>query len=186
MICIFFSIYPPGDLRPYLFSVSFYGVQRYFPHSSPVSVHNQRGSSLALKSISKQTVSCKSLLFHHSSLQLVPLFTVLWEWSIRGQGIFLEEIWYSPGMFRLRNLDLGFESRISDLATKYKIQNQISTFIVEIQPQGGFQLRYPELDFMDFLLYHLIGKCEKGFVKLFSGTLVFFYLLCMCVLDCCS
>ena len=89
-------------------------------------------------------------------------------------------------MFRLRNLDLGLESRISDLATKYKIQNQISTFIVEIQPQGGFQLRYPELDFMDFLLYHFIGKTEKGFVKLFSGTLVFFYLLCMCVLDCCS
>ena len=93
-------------------------------------------------------------------------------------GSFLEEIWYSPGMFRLRNLDLGFESRISDLATKCKIQNQISTFIVEIQPQGGFQLRYPKLDFVEFLLYRFIGKSEKGFVKLFSGTLVFFYLLC--------
>ena len=64
----------------------------------------------------------------------------------------------------------------------------MSTFIVEIQPQGGFQLllRYPKLDFMDFLLYYFIGKSKKGFVKLFSGALVFFYLLCMCLLDCCS
>ena len=38
----------------------------------------------------------------------------------------------------------------------------------EICPQGGFQLRNPNLDFLDFPFCRSIGKSEKGFAKLFS------------------
>lgn len=186
MICIFFSIQPPGDQRPFFFfSVFLWGVE-IFPAFLSSKRAQSQGVKLSLEVFFK--VDCFLQISVVSSLQ-PPVGAFVH--SVMGMvyqrlGSFLEEIWYSPGMFRLRNLDLGFESRISDLATKSKIQNQISTFIVEIQPQGGFQLRYPKLDFMDFLLYHFIGKSEKGFVKLLSGTQVFFYLLCMGVLDCCS
>ena len=42
----------------------------------------------------------------------------------------------------------------------------------EMRPRGC-----PIQDFMDFLYYRSTGKCEKGFVKLFSWT-VFFFLAC--------
>ena len=38
----------------------------------------------------------------------------------------------------------------------------------EIRPQGGFQLRNPNPDFLDFPFCRSIGKSEKGFAKLFS------------------
>ena len=38
----------------------------------------------------------------------------------------------------------------------------------EIRSQGGFQLRNPNPDFMDFLFTDRLGKSEKGFAKLFS------------------
>ena len=40
----------------------------------------------------------------------------------------------------------------------------------EIRPQGGFQLRNPNPDFLDFPFCRSIGKSEKGFAKLFSWT----------------
>ena len=39
-----------------------------------------------------------------------------------------------------------------------------------IRPQGGFQLRNPNPDFLDFPFCRSIGKSEKGFAKLFSQT----------------
>lgn len=81
----------------------------------------------------------------------------------------------------------GFRFWKSDFRSCNETQNPKSDFIfVEIQPQGGFQLRYPKLDFMVFVLYHFIGKSKKGFGKLFSGTVVFLCLLCVCVLGCFS
>ena len=47
----------------------------------------------------------------------------------------------------------------------------------EIRPQGGFQLRNPNPDFLDFPFCRSIGKSEKGFAKLFSWTAVFFLLI---------
>ena len=38
----------------------------------------------------------------------------------------------------------------------------------EIRPHGGFQLRNPNPDFLDFSFCRSIGKSEKGFAKLFS------------------
>ena len=38
----------------------------------------------------------------------------------------------------------------------------------EIRPQGGFRLRNPNPDFLDFPSCRSIGKSEKGFAKLFS------------------
>ena len=38
----------------------------------------------------------------------------------------------------------------------------------EIHTQGGFQLRNPNPDFLDFPFCRSIGKSEKGFAKLFS------------------
>ena len=43
----------------------------------------------------------------------------------------------------------------------------------EICPQGGFQLRNPNPDFLDFPFCCSIGKSKKGFAKLFSWTVVF-------------
>ena len=174
---IFLYLAPWGPETIFVFSVFLWGLE-IFPAFLSSKRAQSKGVKLSLEVYFK--VDCFLQISVISSLQ-PPVGAFVR--SVIGMvyerlGSFLEEIWYSPGMFRLRNLDLGFESRISDLATKYKIQNQISTFIVEIQPQGGFQLRYPKLDFVDFLLYRFIGKSEKGFVKLFLGTLVFFYLLC--------
>ena len=42
----------------------------------------------------------------------------------------------------------------------------------EIRPQGGFQLRNPNPDFLDFPFCRSIGKSEKGFEKLSLGTAV--------------
>ena len=53
------------------------------------------------------------------------------------------------GCVGLGNPDLDFEIRISDFAIACKIQKWISP--PEIRPQGGFQLRNPNPDFMDFL-----------------------------------
>ena len=38
----------------------------------------------------------------------------------------------------------------------------------EIRPQGGFQLRNPNPDFLHLPFCRSIGKSEKGFAKLFS------------------
>ena len=38
----------------------------------------------------------------------------------------------------------------------------------EIRPQGGYQLRNPNPDFLDFPFSRSIEKSEKGFAKLFS------------------
>ena len=43
-----------------------------------------------------------------------------------------------------------------------------SIHLPEIRPQGGFQLRHPNPDFLDFPFCRSIGKSEKGFAKLFS------------------
>ena len=42
----------------------------------------------------------------------------------------------------------------------------------EIRPQGGFQLRNPNPDFLDFPFHRSIGKSEKGFEKLSLATAV--------------
>ena len=46
----------------------------------------------------------------------------------------------------------------------------------QIRPYGGFQLRNPNPDFMDFLLL-FDSETEKEFAKLFSWTVVFFLLI---------
>ena len=50
-----------------------------------------------------------------------------------------------------------------------------------LHPPRSIEKSVPEVapihDFMDFLYYRSTGKCEKGFVKLFSWT-VFFFLAC--------
>ena len=53
---------------------------------------------------------------------------------------------------------------------------------LEIRPQGGFQLRNPNPDFMDFLLYRMIGKSEKEFAKLIllNSGLLFANYACAC------
>ena len=63
----------------------------------------------------------------------------------------------SIGCVRLGNLDLDFENLNPDFPIKR-----------EIRPQGGFQLRNPSLDFLDFPFCRSIRKSEKGFAKLFS------------------
>ena len=63
----------------------------------------------------------------------------------------------SLGCVRLGNPDLDFENLNPD----FPIER-------EIRPQGGFQLRNPNPDFLDFPFCRSIGKSEKGFAKLFS------------------
>ena len=51
---------------------------RPFPHFAPVNKHKEMRSRLGW------TVSYKSLYFVHPSLELVPLFTGMWERSMKG------------------------------------------------------------------------------------------------------
>ena len=53
---------------------------------------------------------------------------------------------------------------------------------LEIRPRGGFQLRNPNPDFMDFLLYRMIEKSEKEFAKLIllNSGLLFANYACAC------
>ena len=65
-----------------------------------------------------------------------------------------------------RKPDLHFEIRILDFTFEKSV------------PQGRFQFRNPNPDFMDFLLTVRLGNPKlKGFAKLFSQTAVFFLLI---------
>ena len=63
------------------------------------------------------------------------------------------------GCVGLGNPDLDFEIRILDFAIACKIQKWISP--PEIRPLGGFQLRNPNPDFMDFLCTVQLGNLKK-------------------------
>ena len=71
------------------------------------------------------------------------------------------------GCVRLVNPDLDFQNLNPDFPIEREIRKRISQ-PTEIRPQGGFQLRNPNTDFLDFPLCSSIGKSEKGFAKLFS------------------
>ena len=62
-----------------------------------------------------------------------------------------------------------------------KTENRFHRFhrfhLREIRPQGGFQLRNPNPDFMDFLFTVRWGNPKKGLAKLSSWTAVFFLLI---------
>ena len=78
---IFLYLAPWGPETVFVFSVFLLGLE-IFPAFLSSKRAQSKGVKLSLEVYFK--VDCKFLLFHHSSLQLVPLFTVLWEWSIRG------------------------------------------------------------------------------------------------------
>ena len=69
------------------------------------------------------------------------------------------------GSVRWGNPHLDLEIRISDFATEH-----------EIRPRGGFQLRYPNPDFMDFFFTVQSGS-PKRICKIFSWTVVFSLLI---------
>ena len=70
---------------------------------------------------------------------------------------------------------LDFQNLNPDFPIEHEIRKRISP--PRNPPSGGFQLRIPNPDFMDFLFtIPAIGKSKKGFAKLFLRTVVFFLL----------
>ena len=69
-------------------------------------------------------------------------------------------------------VSFDWEIRISDFGMERRSENGFH--LREIRLQGGFQLRNPNTDFVDFLFTVLLGK---GFAKLFSSIVVFFLLI---------
>ena len=65
----------------------------------------------------------------------------------------------SHGCVRLGNPDLDFEIRIADFQSNAKSENGFH--LREIRLRGGFQLRNPNLDFMDFLVTVWLGNPKK-------------------------
>ena len=61
---------------------------------------------------------------------------------------------------RLGNRDLDFEIWISDFAIEREIRKECH--FREIHPQGGFQLRHPNPDFMDFLFTVRLGNPKNN------------------------
>ena len=90
--------------------------------------------------------TCKTSYMHATCLSALGLRVH----SIGKSGF---RFWKSKSGFpnRMRNSKMDFISR-------------------EIRPQGGFQLRNPDPDFLNFPLCRSIGKSEKGSAKLFSWT----------------
>ena len=79
------------------------------------------------------------------------------------------------GCVWLRNSDLDFEIRISDFAIEREIRKRISP--PRNQSSGWISIKKPKSGFHGFpfcLLFFFLS--EKGFVKLFSWTAVFFLL----------
>ena len=75
------------------------------------------------------------------------------------------------------NNDFQYKVRsIGKSGFKFNAKSENGFHLREIRPQGGFQLRNPNPDFLDFPFCRSIGKSEKGFAKLFSWTVVFFLL----------
>ena len=62
---------------------------------------------------------------------------------------------FDQGCVRLGNPDLDFESRISDFAIEREFH------LLEIRPQGRFQLGNPNPDFMDFLFTVRLRNLKK-------------------------
>ena len=60
---------------------------------------------------------------------------------------------------RLGSPDLDFKNRIRILQSNAKSENGFH--LREIRPQGGFQLRNPNPDFMDFLFTVRLGNPKK-------------------------
>ena len=88
------------------------------------------------------------------------------------------------GCVRLGNSDLDFEIRISDFAIEHELRKWIS--LREICRQGGFQLRNPNPDFMDFLFTVRLGNPKKDLQNYSREQWSSFYKLCVHVQDRCS
>ena len=77
---------------------------------------------------------------------------------------------------RLRSIEKsGF--RFWNLAFGFCNESWNGFHLREICPQGQFQLRNPNLNFMDLLFTVRLGNLKKVFAKLFSWTAVFFLLI---------
>ena len=68
---------------------------------------------------------------------------------------------FDQGCVRLGNPDLDFEIRISRFAVEREFH------LLEIRPQGGFQLGNPNPDFMDFLFTVRLGNLKKDLQNYF-------------------
>ena len=71
------------------------------------------------------------------------------------------EIW-----FRFWNPDLGFYNRTRNPKTDFTSNKSVLNV--------DSNLKHSNLDFVDFFIYRLNGKYEKGFAKRFPWTVVFF------------
>ena len=80
--------------------------------------------------------------------------------------------------YRMRSIGKsGYRfSKIEIRISQSNAKSENGFHLREIRTQGGFQLRNPNLDFLDFPFCRSIGKSEKEFAKLFSWTVVFFLL----------
>ena len=83
------------------------------------------------------------------------------------------------GCVRLGNPDLDFQNLNPDFPIEREILKRISPR--EIRPQGGFQLRNPNPNFLDFLFTVRLGNQEKDLQNcLVNSGLLFANYACAC------
>ena len=93
----------------------------------------------------------------------------------------LKELLNPPGNFgsvRLGNPDLDISQSNAKSENRFHLR--------EIRPQGGFQLRNPNPDFMDFLFTVRLGNPKKDLQNYSREQWSFFCEVCVCVQDRCS
>ena len=76
------------------------------------------------------------------------------------------------GCVRLGNPDLDFENLNPDFPIEREIRKRFH--LREIRSQGGFRLRNPNPDFMDFLFTTRLGNPYKGLQNCSRGQRFFF------------